>query len=252
MKLLAFTLLLGSLSAQPVFEVASVKRSSNPRGVVGGCHGVDSHYAPNEAAAAPPLGRCVIRDGRLGHIVRIAFNLGSMQLIKGGPDWATTGEDRYNIEAKAEDPKATEEQLLQMLQALLVERFQLTFHREIKDTQGYALIVAKNGPKLKGATGEAVDFAISPMGKPAPGQTNIMTARTFSMKRLAELLTMFGPPVADRTGLTASYDFKLTWNDTDGPTLSTALQEQLGLKLESQKVPVSYVVIDSAQKPTEN
>ena len=194
----------------------------------------------------------MIRDGRLGHIVRIAFNLGSMQLIKGGPDWATGGEDRYNIEAKAEDPKATEEQLLQMLQALLVERFQLKFHREIKDTQGYALIVAKNDPKLKRAAGDAVDVAFSPMGKPVPGQSNTMTARTFSMTRLADLLTMFGPPVMDRTGLTASYDFKLTWNDTDGPTLSTALQEQLGLKLDSQKVPVSYVVIDSAQKPSAN
>ena len=151
MKLLAVFLLAGLAEAQATFEVASVKLSTAVgTGVRGGCHGVDSRYAPNEAASAPPLGRCVIRDGRLSHMVQIAYKLRSMNMISGGPDWVW-GDNRYNVEAKAEDPKATEEQLLQMLQALLIERFNLKFHRETKEVQGYALVVAKNGPKLKDA-----------------------------------------------------------------------------------------------------
>ena len=115
----------GLAAAQPLkFEVASVKIGDGNSGVRGGCHGIDSKYGPNEAAAAPPLGRCVIENGRLGHIINIAWNLRQMQLIKGGPDWASNGFDRYTIQAKAEDPsKATEAQLLEMLQTLLVERF---------------------------------------------------------------------------------------------------------------------------------
>lgn len=101
------------------FEVASVKPAKSPAGVVGGCHGIDSRYGPSETAQ-PPLGRCVITDARLGHLINMAYDLRSMSLIKGGPDWVTIGSDRFNIEAKAEAPAtATEQQLLHMLQRLL-------------------------------------------------------------------------------------------------------------------------------------
>ncbi len=238
--------------AQPAFEVTSVKPAKNPGGVRGGCHGVDSKYAPNEVASAPPLGRCVIRDGRLSHMLSIAFKLRSMQLIQGGPDWVMTGDDRFNVEAKAEDPKATEEQLLQMLQALLIERFDVKLHRETKQMPGFAMIVAKNGPKLKKAKGDEVNASFSPSFKPVAGQSNTLTALAYSMPMLADLLTQFGQPVLDKTGLPGAYDFKLTWDDNAGPTLSTALNEQLGLKFEAEKVPVSYVIVESAKKPTEN
>jgi uncharacterized protein (TIGR03435 family) len=72
------------------------------------------------------------------------------------------------------------------------------------------------------------------------------------MPKLADLLTGLGDPVIDKTGLTGDYDFTLSWDETDGPQLSTALQQQLGLKFESQKVPASFLIIESAQKPTEN
>lgn len=252
MKLLAAVLIVGLAYAQPAFEVASVKLSkAEGTGVRGGCHGIDSKYAPNEVASAPPLGRCVIRDGRLSHMVQIAYRLRSMSMIKGGPEWVW-GVERFNVDAKAEDPKATEEQLLQMLQALLIERFDLKFHREIKEMQGYALVVGKNGLKLKEAKDTAVNASFSPTFKPAPGQSNTLTARCYSMARLADLLTVFWNPVADKTGLTGDYDFRLTWNDADGPSVFSAVQEQLGLKLEPQKVPLSYLIIDSAQKPSEN
>ena len=73
------------------------------------------------------------------------------------------------------------------------------------------------------------------------------------MVLLAQFLSTFGPgPVKDETGLPGEYDFKLNWDETNGPSLFTALQEQLGLRLESRKVPVSFFVIESAQRPKEN
>ena len=242
------------LAAQPAaeFEVATVKLNKAGGGVNGGCHGIDSKYTPGQVSSAAPLGRCVITAGRLSHMIAIAWQLGQMQLIKSGPDWAMTGVERYNIEAKAEDPaKTTEAQLYQMLQALLIERFQLKFHRENVDRPGYALVVGKNGPRnLKPATGQDVKTSYGEQLKPAPGQPINLTARKFTMARLAMELTFTGTPVVDKTGLDGEYDFTLSWDENQGPVLTTAVQEQLGLKLEPQKVPVSMFVIDSAQKPS--
>jgi uncharacterized protein (TIGR03435 family) len=186
----------------------------------------------------------------------IAFELPSIQLIKGGPDWIVSGTERFNIEAKAEDPtKATQEQLFQMLQTLLAERFNLKFHREMRDMPGFALVTAKKGPKLQEAKGDEVVtlFGGSLKVKPMPGEPISLTARKYSMARLATLLSAINQsPVVDETGLPGDYDFTLSWDEAAGPSLSTALQEQLGLRFESQKVPVSFFVIDSAQKPSRN
>jgi len=193
-------------------------------------------------------------DGRLGHIIGIAWNLRQMQFIKGGPDWALTGFDRYTIQAKAEDPaKATEAQLLEMLQTLLVERFKLKFHLETSEKAGFALVVGKNGPKLKPAKSEDVWVSFGAQLKPFPGQPVDLTTRKFSMAMLANLLSQIGPSqVVDKTGLTGEYDVTLSWDETNGPALSTAVQEQLGLRFEPQKVPISMFVIDSAEKPKDS
>jgi uncharacterized protein (TIGR03435 family) len=244
------------VATTPEFEVASVKPSTSGfNGVRGGCHGIDSKYSPNEMAAAAPLGRCVITDGRLSHLVAIAYRVRSIGLMKGAPDWVIAGSERFTIEAKAEDPtKATEEQLLQMLQTLLVDRFKLKFHRENRDVPGFALVVAKNGPKLQESKSDEVATSFGPTLKPAdPSGPISLTARKYSIPGLANLLSQIGPgPVADQTGLTGVYDFKLSWDETAGPSLVTALQEQLGLRLESQKVPVSFFVFESAQRPSGN
>jgi uncharacterized protein (TIGR03435 family) len=237
------------------FEVASVKHSNLGGGVHGGCRGIDSHYGPAEAESAPPLGRCVILDGRLGHLITIAFDLHSTELIQGGPDWVATGVDRFNIEAKAEEPtKTTERELKAMLQALLVERFGLKFHRQTVERPGFALIVGKKGPKLHAAKGEDETISFGNDLKPARGRPVALTARYYSMAKLAEMLGFASDrgPVVDQTGLDGVYDFTLSWDEENGPTLSTALDEQLGLRLQSQKVPVSLFVIESAHKPSEN
>jgi uncharacterized protein (TIGR03435 family) len=233
------------LYAQTAFEVASIKPSNNPTGgVQGGCHGIDSKSTP------VPLGRCVITDARLSHMIGIAWGI-SMVNLKTRPDWIQRGDERFNLEAKAEDPRtATEKQLLQMLQALLIERFRLKYHREETKESGYALVVAKGGPRMKESTAdrESIDG-----GKPARGRPAAISVHKFSMTELAGMLTVFGPgPTVDKTGLTGEYDFKLNWDDNIGPTLPTALQEQLGLKLMPEKVAVSMFVVDSAEMPGPN
>jgi uncharacterized protein (TIGR03435 family) len=248
---------LNAAAAPLTFEVASVKPStSGNNGFSGGCHGIDSHYGRTQLDAAPPLGRCVIHDARLSHLIAMAFSLGSMELLKSekGPDWVALGAERFNIEAKAEDPtKATEAQLLQMLQTLLIERFNLKFHREEKDMQGFALVVAKSGPKLEKAKDDEVEPRLSGTTKVREGEPITLNGRKCSMQMLANLLSQRGEgPVVDKTGLQGTYNFKLWWDDRAAPSLFTALTEQLGLRLEAQKVPVSFFVIESAQRPTPN
>jgi len=235
------------------FEVASVKVSKNGMGVSGGCRGVDSKYTPGEVAAAPPLGRCVISAGRLSHLIGIAWQLNSMGLIQGGPDWVMRGFDRFNTEAKADDPgKTTESQLRAMLQALLVERFQLKFHREIVERPGFALTVGKSGMHLKPAKGADMVTDFGDQFKPMPGRPATLTARRYSMAQLAQMISFVRQqPVVDRTGMDGFFDFTLNWDEDQGP-IQTAVQEQLGLKLEPAKVPVELFVINSAQKPSAN
>src|SRR5258708_33669681 len=131
---IAAATVLGQSPAPLAFEVASVKPGAPDAGVRGGCHGIDSRFSPNEVTAAIPLGRCRITDGRLSHLLSMAFRVRSMEYIKGGPDWVAQGGNRYSIEAKADDPsKATEAQLLEMLQTLLVERFHVKYHIDSVD-----------------------------------------------------------------------------------------------------------------------
>lgn len=244
---------IASAQTAPEFEVATVKLNKSGGGVEGRCHGVDSKYTPGEVGSAPPLGRCVITAGRLSHMIGIAWQLRGLGLIKGGPDWVMRGFDRFNIEAKADDPaKTTETQLLQMLQALLIERFELKFHRETVDQPGFALVVGKNGTRnLKPSNAEDVVTSFGDQFKPMPGKPATLVARKYTMARLAETLGFVHlAPVVDKTGLAGEFDFTLNWDEEQGPTLTTAVQEQLGLKLEPQKVPVSLFVIDSAQKPS--
>jgi uncharacterized protein (TIGR03435 family) len=246
--------------ATPKFDVASVKLDKSNNGVPGGCHGIDSRYTPSQTdmlgrtipdAARPPLGRCVVTSARIGHLIGIAWGL-PMRLIEGEPDWAD-GSDRFRIEAKAEEPeKTTEALLLVMLQALLMDRFQLKFHRQTVEQPGFALVVGKNGSKMKPAKGEDVVTGFGGQIKPAPDRGK-MTTRKCTIARLVEILSFIrSSPVVDKTGLDGEYDFTLNWDEDEGPTLRTAVEEQLGLKLEPQKVAVSLFVIESAQKPSPN
>jgi uncharacterized protein (TIGR03435 family) len=262
LPLLAPSLSMGQTpTAAPLrFEVAVIKVAlSGNNGVRGGCHGVDFVSRTSADEAAPPLGRCVITDARLSHLIGLAFGV-SMQDLNTGPDWIQRGDLRFDVNAKAEDPaKTTQKELLTMLQNLLVERFHLKFHYQTSEVSGFSLGVAKNGPKLRKSTSsEAKTVFTGPNGetvlKPALGQPMSVTARKYTMKMLADLLTRIGRsgPGVDKTGLTDEYDFTLSWDSEAGPALSTALRQQLGLQMKVEKLPTSTFVVDAAEKPDSN
>jgi uncharacterized protein (TIGR03435 family) len=206
--------------------------------------------------------------------------------IVGGPTWIDS--TYFDIAAKA-DGAPVGSMVGPMLQALLEDRFRLQVHREKKDAPVYLLTVAKGGPKLQATTKgtcTVVDYnhppAPLPPGQPRPrycgsrsmqgkgGGLMLMNAYGMTMAELAgeRLPDFVGRPVLDRTGLDGMFDFQIEFlvelrraggdaaaepaAEISGVPIFTALQQQLGLKLESGKAPVSVLVIDRAEKPTEN
>jgi uncharacterized protein (TIGR03435 family) len=180
----------------------------------------------------------------LKEVIGKAYKVQQYQIA--GPDWIET--ERFDIVARF-PPHSTGDQVPLMLQALLEDRFKLALHRETKELPTYALVVAKNGPKFK--TTESEGLTIN------SNRTHWHVEAKASMHRLAEILSEeVGRPVLDQTGLSGSYEMTLDWapddapaNDaTAGPSIFTALQEQLGLRLDSAKGPVEMLVIDRAER----
>jgi uncharacterized protein (TIGR03435 family) len=171
-----------------------------------------------------------------------------------GPSWLETVYFDLAAKPPADTPR---EQYLPMLQTLLMERFKVAVHREKKTVAGYALVVAKGGPKL-----EAVDDTKSSSTSTGRGR---MEAKIITMTGFADLLArQLDRPVQDMTELPGAYNLKLEWTPDEasaekkvdepaGPTLFTALQEQLGLRLQAQKITIDVLVVDRAEKvPAEN
>jgi uncharacterized protein (TIGR03435 family) len=186
-----------------------------------------------------------------------------------GPGWL--GSDTFDIVGKPAEEipnnDAGHERLRLLVRSLVTERFKLEIHAETKDLPIYAPVLAKNGPKLVAAGAESIGANIR-------GSRGQLTCVKVSASMLAQqLAARLGRNVVDKTGLSGDYDFKLGWQpDTGevpgkggerlpdainsdapaGPSLFTALQEQLGLKLEAQKGPVEILVVDHAEKPPGN
>lgn len=230
--------LAGAAASQPVeFEAASAK--------------------PNHCGTAPAGMRLsgsqlTIANAPLQRIVGAAFSIGEDRIDSQltGPAWMPA--ECYDIAAKL-PPGAAMAQLPAMLQALLKTRFGMTFHREIRDVPAYALIVSKGGLKAEPAKPEdRTGFRIRPGHIESESAT--MGGLTDKLSRLADR------PVVDKTNLTGSYGFRLDWapdsavsDGNSNASLYTAIQEQLGLRLEAQKEPMEVVVIDQIAKvPTEN
>jgi uncharacterized protein (TIGR03435 family) len=183
--------------------------------------------------------------------------------IKGGPDWLDTS--HFDIEAKA-DHAYNIDDLHTMFQNLLADRFNLKFHIETKEGPVYALMLDKSGSKMK-INDSAQDFKIPIL----PGPNNVFVGTRVPMKYfcwfLSNQVTADERAVIDRTGLDKNYDFTLSFLPElppdvpkenlpqgllDRPSLFDALKEQLGLKLQPEKGPVEYYVIDHVEKPSEN
>jgi bla regulator protein blaR1 len=265
----------GDLGAQTpanaAFEVASVKPNKTGDGRV--------------MLGLQPGGRFTATNVALRMLLRQAFNVQEFQLV-GGPDWI--GSDRFDVVAKAPDGgEFNADAMRPMLRSLLVERFKLVVHTDTRDMPIYALMKARTdgrlGPNISAA---AIDCAAVMRGRrggpppplPQPGQKmecgfmmgpGRMNAGGMPMSQLAQALSpQVGRIVLDKTELTGNYDFEMTYApegfagpppllngapppvDPNAPTLFTALQEQLGLKLDSQRGPVDVVVIDSVDQPT--
>ena len=282
LRLICFVILmtfsaLAQTETKAEFEVVSVKPSPPAQPGVPmnvGCNG-------GPGTTDPTTFRCT--NMNLANLITAAYGIMRFQLT--GPDWMQN--QRFEISARvAGEP--SREQLNLMLQNMLAGRFKLAVHRETKEMPRYELVVAKNGPKLKPSDTDPgprsadppdpsppkMDKDMYPVLKPGQAGTIIINgrARTFrpncTMQQFAQILSgQLGKPVVDSTGLSGRYDISFYWaRETltggpgaepspgdPGPTLEQAIQDQLGLRLVSDRGPVEFIVVDRLEKlPSEN
>jgi uncharacterized protein (TIGR03435 family) len=255
---------------RPAFDVASIKKAVFP----------SEAFFLGYVAGAGPCGqarisvsgnRVTLSPTSICGLISSAYDLRGY-LIVGAPSWMTSTDPSLIYEIQANAPEAlgavTVERAREMLQTLLADRFQLKVHRETRELPVYALVVAKNGPKLslsgKGPCSKVsknATLAFSFSTGRGPRQISSCQPKT-SIAQLAQSLTReTDRPVVDQTGIEGGQVFELQWSagaigtepDSDPlPSLFTAVQEQLGLKLEATNALVEVLVIDSVQRPTEN
>jgi len=233
---LAGVLAVAQTPARPEFEVAIVKSSPPPTGDL---FNINLGTIRN--------GKLTFANASLSDCLKFAYGIVSDEQIA-GPDWITSKTVRFDIVAQP-TPGVEREQLELMLQALLEERLKLVLHHEQRELSFLALIPGRNGSKLRAAK---PDPAVS--GNNFASRGHIARGQ-MSMKLLATLLSRFEREiVVDQTGLSGQFEVKLEWApDDDGPSIYTALQEQLGLRLVSRKGALDVLVIDHAEKiPTDN
>lgn len=241
-----------AVDANPSFEVATIK--------------------PTKPGGPGPA--FLVRGNRfqtlgttLNEIIGFAFDVHPKQLI-GAPDW--TGTEKFDIEAQPDLPGAPDnKQWKGMIQKLLADRFGLTFHHDKKELQVYVLSVAKGGPKLTRSDGD-------PNGLFSQGfrKLGALTVRNATMGDFCSFTlqgAVLDRPVLDQTGLTGRWNFTLNWTPDESqfggfgvkvpppsdaadapPPLFTAIQEQIGLKLEATKAPADVMVIDHIHEPSPN
>jgi uncharacterized protein (TIGR03435 family) len=233
------------------FEVATVKP-------------VDADVKSGRMFRMDGTHRWVAINFTLMSLVALGYDL-NPRTISGGPDWVDS--QHFTIEAVTPgDVAPTRLEQMRMLRALLVERFGLTFHRQQKEMSIYALSVASGGPKLKPAA--KPDDQPQIFGVVYPDKIQV-PARSVTMDDFVAMLqrATLDRPTVNRTGLVGKFDFDLVWaqdetqyggqvpkapDDAQNPPLFTAIQQQLGLRLEATKGPVEALVIDHAEKPTPN
>ncbi len=220
----------------------------------------------------------------INEIIRFAYNIKSDRQLSGGPSWV--GSDKYDIEAKEDEATAKQlktlpmrehnNQIRLMVQTILADRFKLKVSHAAKELPLYALVVAKDGPKMEEKPSVPASGIAAPpfIQYTRPGQ---LTGTNIGVGLLADVLSRqpeLGRLVVDETGLKGNYNWILRWKpeqidtvfraangtllphvpppDISGPSIFAALEEQLGLKLEARKAPVETLVIKSIEKPSEN
>ena len=214
-----------------------------------------------------------VENGTVKYLIMEAYTV-KWDSIIGGPAWL--GTDHFDIDAKvtpaadAPPPKLTSAQRKQMIQSMLADRFKLFVHNETKDASIYELDLAKSGSKLPVSTPgdtfakgfKGIDDNPVPIGYPVLLGFGHLFGQSVTIASLIDYLKQeLKRPIVDKTGLTGKYDLSLQWTPDDthndsplagGPSIFTAVQEQLGLKLTSTHGPVKTLVIDHVEKPSEN
>jgi uncharacterized protein (TIGR03435 family) len=234
-------ILLLQADVRPSFEVVSIKPSGFERRVT-------MAPQPNGLFAESVTTRMLIRN---------AYRVQEFQ-IEGGPNWIT--QDRFTVDAKAAG-RIGPGQFPLMVQSMLEDRFKLKVHRETREMPVFALIPEKNGHKMK----PAKDPDASPEQRGFRVTDGQIVGAAVSPAQFVNLLsTIVGRPVIDLTGTAGLFDVSLHWTleatqpdllprtDSNALTIFNALEDQLGLKLNPQKGPVEFVIIDSVEKPSEN
>jgi uncharacterized protein (TIGR03435 family) len=258
----------GQSAAVPRFEAASIK--------------LNPSLSLRHVILPPTAGRLSTRSASLRLLIQTAYSVQTFQ-VSGGPDWMNSA--GYDLDAKAEGTPSRS-QIWLMLQSLLEDRFKLKVHRETKELPVYALTAAKGGLKLSKPRGECVAIDALPLplerGQQPPMRCgDLMVGAEKSMLFLRgkqitmavltkELSTILERPVIDRTGVAEKFDISVdfAWDEVviglpkprqagdstepAGPSIMVALQQQLGLKLESTKGLVEVLVIDHVERPSEN
>jgi uncharacterized protein (TIGR03435 family) len=234
-------LMISAAAAQPVFDVASVRASQSGRG--------EGDWR-DDIQASP--GSVIMRNVSLKTAIRWAYHVMSYQVS--GPDWIEN--DRYNISGKAAGP-ASEDELRLMLQALLAERFHLAFHRQTKELHAYEMVIAKGGAKFHESQVEG-----EPIVNPDKSRMTVDVKGMPASQIVDVLSRMLHSPVINNTGFTGRYDatVNIARYMPDGTTpfepiatIILAMQEELGLKLESKKMAIDLLIVDHAEKiPAEN
>ena len=238
-------------SADPSFEIATVKPSKPDQ--------------PGKALIVKPNAEFGTLNTTLADLIEFAYGLHEKQIV-GGPDWMNS--TKFDITGKPDTPgMPNDKQLKAMVQKLLRDRFQLAFHPDQRDLSAYVLSVAKAGSKMKQNTGD-------PNGLPGLffQGLGVLSVRNARMEDFAGLMqsAVLDRPVVDHTGLAGRWDFLLKWTPDESqfggrvpppadpppadapPPLFTALQEQIGLKLEAEKTSVKVIVLDHIEQPSEN
>jgi uncharacterized protein (TIGR03435 family) len=231
---------------------------------------------------APAAGSFTVTNFPLKALISFAYGVLGSQ-ISDAPDW--TNSERFDVDARAADTSLTREQYQQMLRSLIEERFKLNAHRETRDLPAYELLLTKTGSRLKAADPQACEPAGGNRNQNGGRQTDVtcgtfstgqssLEGRSMSMTGFCNALgIVLGRPVADHTGLSGSFDIHLEFDpegvnlgngstglssevdESDGaqPSIFSALQQQLGLRLQSHKEPTEVLVIDRLERlPTEN
>jgi uncharacterized protein (TIGR03435 family) len=208
----------------------------------------------------------------LNDLITTAYNLNARQ-IAGGPSWLDS--DKYDVTGRPDVPgQPSVAQIKIMLQKLVADRFQLKFHREKKELSVYAIGVAKTGAKISKSQADPNSLPGLFFGGGGPEGGMSFNVRNATMAEVASTLqgSLLDKPVVDQTGLAEKYDFIVKFTPDAGqmagfgmggpspaadkpdapPDLFAAFQQQLGLKIETSKVPVDVLVIDKVEKPSAN